>query len=278
MLLADQTEGKQTMPKFVCVFIQILLVLTTGRIALASNITLETTTTVTVDQGTANVLITVINKGDEPAYNVRIQAEVNKETKAGPHEEQLNVNSEQAQHLAFEMKGMKPGRYPMTLYVDYTDRNQYPSTALSVVYVDYQDHGSSRISGEMKPVEISERGRIKIKTKNLENTDKNTKVRLVLPKEFSGEPPVAELKLPPGGEETLVFEMKNLAALPGSRYPIYAVIEYDDEEYHYANAVSGMVTVLESQSVFTVYQTPLIAAALVLIAIVIYLNVRRKRT
>ncbi len=265
------------MSKFVCAFIQILSLLVAGGTAMASIITLETTTAVTVDKETANVHVTVVNKGDETAYNVRIQAELNKEKKAGSHKEQLDVNGEQTQDVAFEMKGMKPGRYPMTLYVDYTDRNQYPSTALSVVYVDYQDHAASRVTGEMKPLEISEREKMIIVIKILENTGKDTKVRLIVPKEFSGEPPVTELKLPPGGEKTLVYEVKNLAALPGSRYPIYAVIEYDDEQYHYANAVSEMVSVTEKRSVFTVYQRPLIAAALVLIAIVVYLNVRKKR-
>lgn len=254
----------------------VLTVFATPSVSHATYITMETSVATELQEDTLRVHVTVTNKGDEPAYNVKMTAEMNGNIKSGLLRESLKPNDPYTEELTAPIEYKKPGRYPVIVTVDYTDQNQYPFTALSVVYVNYQEAVVGRVVGLVETTPVSDRGKVRVKVRNLEQSDEKISVRLVVPKELTVSSPKREVSLKPGMEETVVFEISNLSALPGSSYQIYALLTYEHDRYHYSNAIGGNIKVEEKKSVFNEYRNLLIAVAVVLALVVAYFNIRRR--
>jgi len=242
----------------------------------AKYITMETVVTVQIQGDFVQVHVMVVNKGDEPAYNVKISAEINGNIKSAPLKESLKPNDPYSEDLAAPIEYKKPGRYPVIVIVDYTDQNQYPFTALSVVYVNYQETVVGRVVGQIETTPVTDRGEVKVKVRNLEQSEEKIAVRLVVPKELTAPVSKKEVSLKSGAEETVVIDISNLSALPGSNYQIYALLTYEHDRYYYSNAIGGSIKVEEKKSVLNTYRGLLIVAAIALVLIVAYFNIRRR--
>ena len=246
------------------------------KISEATFITIQTDNRVSVEKDAAKVHVEVTNKGDESAYNIRISAEIDGKAQSGPLQEILDVNKRYSLDLSSSLGFKKPGKYPVVITVDYTDQNQYPFTAIAIGYVDYRERVVGRVVGEMGVTPITLSGRVKVKVKNLEQVENKIGVRLVLPKEFITQNSRKDVAVQPGKEEAVDFDITNVSSIQGSQYQIYAILEYEDARYHYANAISGAIQVEEKKSLLKVYKTPLIAFAVILVIVAVYLNLRRR--
>lgn len=256
--------------------LMILGFLAAGTTASATVITIQTQTQVTVEKNQARISVGVTNKGDEPAYNIRIATEIDGKLKSTPLKDTLQVNETYTADLASALDFAKPGKYPAVITVDYTDRNQYPFTATSIGYIDFKEKSVGRVVGEVVPARLSAHGRVTVKVKNLEQADHSFDVRLVLPKEFKGPDLMKTVKIPSGEEQVLNFDIQNISALQGSRYEIFAVVAYEDEKLHYSNALNGVIEVIQKESFVKIYRKPLIVLSVLLAGIILFLNLRRK--
>jgi hypothetical protein len=255
-----------------------LFILLLPRATEAGFITIETDVQASVGDSTGTAKIRVTNKGDEAAYNIRISADIGGNVKKGPLQEILKPNHDISETITAPVDYKKPGRYPVIVWIDYTDQNQYPFTAISIVYLNFQEPVVGRVVGEMPPLEMEDRGNLRVKVKNLEQNERDIKVRLVVPEEFSSSSSRQEIRLKPGAEETLSFELRNVSALAGSSYQVYTLLQYEDQQYHYANAIGSIVAVQATKTFFERYQKPLIGIAIVLAILVAYFNLRRRQT
>jgi hypothetical protein len=242
----------------------------------AKYITIETQATANIEDDHARIRVAVVNKGDEPAYNIKISTDISGQVKATPLKEILKPNEPYEEELTTTIEFKKTGRYPVIVMVDYTDQNQYPFTALSVVYLNYRESVVSRMVGQVEAAPLADRGKVKIKVKNLEQAEEKVEIRLVVPKELSSPKPKQEVTVKPGVEETIVFDITNISALPGSSYQIYAILGYEHEQYYYANAVGGNIKVEEKKTALESYKGLLIVVAIALVLIVAYFNIRRR--
>jgi hypothetical protein len=134
-----------------------------------------------------------------------------------------------------------------------------------------------RVIGEISPITITDSGTLKVSVKNLEETDKVIDLRIVLPKDISSPTVKKELSLKGSSREVVDFKLKNLAALPGSNYRIYAILEYEDDKYHYANTIGANIKVEEDKGILATYKLPLIAILIILAVVVVYFNLRRNK-
>lgn len=244
----------------------------------AKYITMETEVTAGIEVDTAKIHVGVTNKGDEPAYNIRVSTDVSGKVTSAPLREILKPNDQYSQDLTAVLEYKKPGRYPAIIIVDYTDKNQYPFTAISIAYLNYKESVVGRAVGEVIPSVMSDKGTLKVKVKNLEESDERIEVSLVLPKELKSPNPKKEVSLKPGKEDTLLFDITNISALPGSSYQVYALFGYEHDQYYYSNAIGGNIKVEQRKSLLEQYQTPLIAIAVTLILIVAYFSGRRRKS
>lgn len=229
-----------------------------------------------IEKDAVTLKIGVANKGDEGAYNVKIGVDIGGKVLAGSLRDALEVNGKYTEEFTSPVGFKKPGKYPIVIFVDYTDRNQYPFTALAVVYPTYKEGVVGRAVGEMGKASISDKGVLGVKIKNLEDADKKVTIRIVLPKEFSGGDTKKEVEVKAGSEAAVSFDVKNIAALPGSSYQVYALLEYEDDKYHYGSAVGGVINVEEKKKALSAYKWSLAAIAVILTVMVAYLNLRKK--
>ena len=243
----------------------------------ASFIAITTETAVKIEDNTAKILVGVTNKGDESAYNVKISAAIGGKIIAGPLIDLLKVNDKYSETLTASVDFKKPGTYPVILAVEYTDANRYPFTASSVVYLNYKEGVVSRVAGEIAAISIADSGRMKVKIKNLEQAEEKIAIHLIAAKEFLIPTPEKQITLKPGLEETVVFDIKNLSALTGSNYPVYAILGYEDEKYHYVNVLAGNIKVEEKKTFVAEYKWPMVVVAIILVGLIGYLNLRRKQ-
>ena len=100
---------------------------------------------------------------------------------------------------------------------------------------------------------------------NLGNKDKNVSARLVIPKGITAEKSVQSATLEAGSEKEIEFNLKNFAALPGSSYQVFAILEYDESNKHYSTVVPGIIKIAKEESFYQKYKILLIVISVILI-------------
>jgi len=246
----------------------------------ASIISIVIRSEVSISEDNLKVSLTVTNKGDEPAENVKPSLEVGGKTINGETHKILSPNDKFTEDFTSAVQFGKPGSYPVIITVDYTDANHYPFTALEVNYVDYKEAPNARVAGTIGALDLydNDSDKLKVTVKNTEEIAKKVSVRLVTSKEFAVQNRVQEIALSPGGERKLAFNIKNAGGLPGSTYPVFAVISYEDATYHYLNVASGNILV-KKQGLWHGLKTPLlILFAVLLVIICLFYIVRLKKS
>jgi hypothetical protein len=248
----------------------------------ASVITMETSATVEVKDNLATVRVSATNKGDEPAHNVRINAQVGETVVNSLIQDMLKPTNRYEQEWGVELKFEKAGRYPVIVTVEYTDANQYPFTALTVVFLDYKEKAIGRIVSQVETLELVTRGKgegkgsLKVAVKNLEAKEHKVHLRLLLPKDFAPVPAKTEV-ISVGSEKIVVFDVQNLSGLPGSQYQAYVLMEYENEQYHYTHLQGSRVVISSEKGIPDSARIGLVAAAVALVGIAIYANRNRRK-
>jgi hypothetical protein len=260
------------------IIIFFLFVLLQGMgIAQGSFISMETKTSTTLQENTLVVKVTVTNKGDEPAYSVQVVVEAHDKSASTPVKDVLKINESYEVETTFDMDIQMVGRYPLIVTVDYADLNQYPFSAISSSYFVYKEDVGPKIHGKIEGVGISKSGRLVLVMKNLLDTEKKIKVKLVVPRELSVTEPILEVELGSKSEREIRFDIKNFSALVGSSYQVFAVMRYDDDDKHCTVTIPGMIKIMERADFLKTYKWVFIGVgiALLVVFLVLQFGVRR---
>jgi hypothetical protein len=217
--------------------------------AQASYISLKTSFNARLDKDVLKVLVRVINKGDESAYNV--QAEITAAGKRFLAEKKLEVGVDQGYDAMAEFplaKG-KPGIYPLLLTMHYTDANQYPFSALTGQTFAYRAEDTpGDVFGRLQTATFWQSGQTKLTIKNLSDQAVNAAVDLITPRELRAVGSRQTTLVPARGAVTVDFTVENLSALNGSNYQVFAVIEYDKAGLHQTSIAPGSLKITESKN------------------------------
>jgi uncharacterized membrane protein len=164
------------------------------------------------------------------------------------------------------------GEYYMNLMVQYADANGYPFSMVNPMKIVYKKPVQSRVTGLMQKVEISgdESKVMKLVLNNNDDVSRDVVVSLNAPNEVSVDSSVRQASIPAKGGVELEFQVSSMGALPGSKYVVYAVIDYSDQ-VHYSTAVRSSVEITEKKTL-PVWVPVLVLAALVLVVVYMQLN------
>jgi hypothetical protein len=253
-----------------------LATLTVAATAHARFITIEANVNAGIEGETATISVNISNKGDEAAHNVVVRAEIGGAVQTGLLREALLPNERYSETFNTVVEYQKPGRYPVIVTVDYTDGNQYPFSALSIVHLDYRENVVGRVVGELGSASIGPRGSVKLNVRNLGQTEERLTARLVTPRELSASPATREVRLKPNEKEALAFKVRNESALSGSQYQVYALLDYEQDNYHFSNVVGGQISVEDTQDALPAYTAPLIGVAILVGGVLAYVNLRKR--
>lgn len=242
----------------------------------ASFISIEIESGVDLSGNSLKVSVKVTNKGDEPAENVRAGIEAAGKTAYGKSHRVLGPNEHFTEEFTDEVTFDKPGRYPVLISVDYTDANQYPFNALTMNYADYRESPNARVAGSIGVLNLSGSDRLDVSVKNADESARRVTVRLAASKEFAVQNRVREISIEPGEEKKIGFDIKNVGGLPGSTYPVFALITYDDASFRYLSVSSGSIVVMK-RGIWHGLKLPLAILLAILVCIILFFYLARLR-
>lgn len=247
--------------------------------ASAGYITIKTETTVSVDDSNLKVKVVVTNEGDESAFNVQITINENQRIQSSSIKQVLAVKENFEYEANYSLPHTKHGRYPLIITVDYTDGNQYPFTALTGTYYSFGSDTVSKVFGSANDIRLTRYTTLPLKLKNIDEESKEVLIRLIVPKESSVQEKVKKVTIQPRSEVNTIFNVSNFSALPGSRYQVFFILEYEDESKHYSNIIPCSIHVDAPKGFFKRYKWYIIAgSSVIFVVFIVFQFIPRKRS
>lgn len=218
-----------------------------------SYISLNTTLASQVEGQKLKVDVSVSNKGNESAFNVQAEIRAAGKEILVEKKDELTIGSSYLAKTLIPLSLEKPGTYPLTLIMHYTDGNQYPFSSLTCKTFSYKSEATPEIFGQLKSTQFSESGTVKFRLKNSGDNKIRATAQLVLSHELTVKNRKTELIIGPRSEKSLDFEVSNVSALAGSTYQAFAITEYGQAGLHLSVISPGTISIVE-KSVFNEYQ------------------------
>ncbi|MDY6862585.1 MAG: hypothetical protein SV062_06295 [Thermodesulfobacteriota bacterium] len=235
---------------------------------------MEINTKVSLEGDILKAGINVKNKGNEPAYSANITVIIGEKKLKSDIKKELGVNETFSAHLKTPLRVKLPGRYPLIVYVYFYDANQYRFSALSYNTYFYNEDVNSAVFAKGENITLGEQGKLKLKIFNRDEKDKDITLRLILPGELSaGE---GEKKLPIKGRSKYdtSFSVTNLSALEDAKYPVFTILEYEENGRHFTSITPGKIKIVkkEEENIFKKYGVILAGLGIILLIIFIFLQ------
>jgi hypothetical protein len=212
--------------------------------ARAGSITINMTTRADLRDDALSISLTVGNSGDEAAGSVVPILRLRDREVRGAREDSLAPGTRIERTLVVPADDLGEGRWPFRVAVSYTDQNQYPFQALHVSLVTRGNPLPAKVAVtgiEITPLETT--SAVSMRVKNLAGVERTATVTLFAPEDIEVQGGPAEVKLGAWEEETVHLELTNRTALAGSRYPVFAAVEYDEPGTHHTVVGQGVVEV-----------------------------------
>ena len=263
--------------KLILVFFFSIWIMGWNTQAVGGVIKVETKTTVKITGDLLEVIITAKNNGTSPAHNVQTNLAVLGETLKAPVESIIKPGDSKTASFKKTIGGIKKGRYPLTVRIDFYDANQYPFSAVSGMTFHYKEDANTDLITLGKDLTMEKKGMITYDIKNLGAEPKNVKMNLVLPKELSVKEVTTDIIVDARSEKTLTFPISNFSALEGATYPVFSYFEYDVEDTHYTQVVRSQVNIVKKENLFRRFRYLWIALTIVLIGAFIAMVIKSRK-
>jgi hypothetical protein len=245
--------------------------------ARASFISLNTTLTSHYEHGRLLAKVSVLNKGDEPAYNVRAEFKAGGQALLAKKSLSLPIGGTYQAEQAVPLSLALPGTYPLTLIMHYTDANQYPFSALTLQTFIYRQEAPAPIVGRVNSTAFDKEGNLSFKLKNSGERPITTKTTLIVPAELSVKESQRALVIEPGSEQGSGFSVQNFSALSGSTYQVFAVTEFDDGGLHHTAIAPGIIKISTEHNFLGLDAAVYVVILIVLIVLFIGAQFLRKK-
>jgi hypothetical protein len=226
------------------------LLLSAAPRARAGSISLVVTSTAELRAGSLRVAVKVMNAGDEAAANVRpALAFLGQEAAAAAAHASLVPGQSFETELALEAPRLGAGRWPFRVAVDYADSAFHSFQTLQVAAIVLGEPGPSDVEiGGVTSSPVTHAGSVEVRLRNVAASSRETAISLLAPRDLEVEEPSRRVVLPAGAEAFVSFRVVPRGALPGSRYAVFALVEYDGAAGHQAVVKDALVEVRERRS------------------------------
>jgi hypothetical protein len=217
--------------------------------ALADTLTIEIQASLAVRENTLEGTITLVNRGDEPARKLHAEFAVPGETVVKEIIGLLEVG--QAASFSFKKKlgEIKPGTYAVPITIVFHDAKLYPFSALACPTFTLGEPLLPGLSCSTRPLERG--GEITFEIKNLESFSRQIKSSFLFPREFYCPHPEILFNLEPLEQKTISFNLLRATAIPGARYPVFSVLEFETERSHHCLVCPGAIRFMEGGNWFS---------------------------
>lgn len=265
-------KGKYCFRPTLLVIFSMVLYCATPSFAGVLKIKTQTTVQTTGDQ--LHMAVTLTNEGTAIAYNLQVHLVLMGETLDSKLKPQLDPAESATFVFEKRAEGIKEGRYPLTVAVDFHDANQYPFSALSGMTFTMGSNVNSDLAVLGKNIAMDNGGKLSLNIKNIGAGEKKIQATLMLPKELSTPTPQMRFLLGPRSQKGLDFEIRNFSALPGADYPVFCYFEYDLENIHHTAVCTAVIKIIEKENLFRRYRWLWMGLAGALILMLLTLIIR----
>ena len=201
--------------------------------AWAGTIAIQVTHRAELSEGELRAAVTLSNEGDEAAHAVTPVLRFRGAETRGATEATLPPKQPMEASLALPAGPLADGHWPYEIVVEYADANLYPFQALSVGMLAVGSPPLSKVAipALASPV-LADHAELSVHVKNLSETERQITLKVLAPDAIEEKHASEEALLGPWAELEVPVELTNRAALPGSRYPLFVTVEYEDGPVH----------------------------------------------
>ena len=223
----------------------------------------------------SNLLVHVVNRGDEAAKNVSAKIEFMGAEVVSPAIETMEPNQPRVIPARMPMETLR-GAYPAVVTLGFEDLNGYPFSSVSPVIVRSDDARQSALLAVFDVSTIRGQTEVPVRVHNESDQAINARYRILTPRELVTQGAEGTIVVPPHASERVTALVENFSAMPGSQYGMHAILEYEQDGLHYTTTAGTSVQVFPEGAAKTVSFWVVVAAvAVVLVAIVL---IQRRRT
>ena len=234
----------------------------------------------TEDGGQPSVIritVSLANEGTATAHNLQVHLKLLGETLDSKVRPELHPGGSSTFVFEKDTEGVKTGRYPLTVFVDFHDANQYPFSALSGMTFSVGPNVNPDLATLGKNISMDKKAALSFNIKNIGAHEKQILATLILPRELSTSTPEINFRMGPRSQKDLNFEIRNFSALPGADYPVFCYFEYDLENIHHTGVCTAIIKIIEPENLFRRYRWLWMGVAAVLIIGFLALAIRNRR-
>ncbi|MFZ5585720.1 MAG: hypothetical protein ACOZHQ_07320 [Thermodesulfobacteriota bacterium] len=265
------------MPLNLRLMLAVLLALGLAAPAAAGTIKITATAQATLENGRLSVNLSLVNQGDEAAQNLSLKLISAGQQIEVPGPAVLAPNQPNQTTLAMPVEPKLPGTYPAVVQVRFHDLNGYPFTSLANALYFHQRPTFAQVSGRGLPSQVAGEGEVSYEITALDQSPLKVAVRLFAPQELSLGRDRLELELAGRSRQTVSAPIKNFTALVGASYPVLALLEYDQDGLHHSAVAVAVVSLAPPPSFITRLTPYLYLAAGLLVALLAWLQWRRRK-
>jgi hypothetical protein len=184
-------------------------------------------------EGELRSAVTLSNEGDETAHAVTPLLRFRGAETRGPTQAALPPKQPLELSLAVPAGSLPDGHWPYEIAVEYADANLYPFQALAVGMLTVGSPPLPKVAIAPLPSPVlAEHAELAVRVKNLSATERRVVLKVLSSEAIEARNAAEETALEPWGEVEIPVELTNRSALPGSRYPLFVTVEYEDGAVH----------------------------------------------
>jgi hypothetical protein len=243
--------------------------------ALAGSITIRNDVSALAQGDRLTVTMRIVNSGDEAAHAVAAGASFGGQATRGPTQPILVPGGRMEISLELPGRPTAAGQWPLAATVDYTDANGYAFQALHVLLVSSVDASPALVAVvdvDARPLATS--SGVDVRLKSLSGIKRPTTINFFVPRGLEVDIASRPFSLEPWSDATVKAQITNRTALPGSRYPVFVTVEYDDPEGHHAALAQGTIEIRAARAARGIW----FFGAAATLTVVWLLIARRRRT
>ncbi|MEI7437302.1 MAG: hypothetical protein WCL16_10930, partial [bacterium] len=261
----------------ICCGTAVLLLLASTSSAAAGQIQLQITTRAAASTNGVNFEISIENTGDTSARQIKPVIDLEGLRVEGGGTGEIAPGETAPDVLSITNPPTGGGIHHAVLTVHYADDSGRKYSTVCALPVHLTPAVPAvLVEGAFAALALNRHGTLDLAL--LANTDQPVpvRVRLVLTDELACDAAIRTLTLPPGEPVHLKFDLNNLQATAGSRYPVFAIVDYLAEGQHQSLAVSGMLTITTGGPGVNQLANGLSVGAIALALACLFLQFRRR--
>ena len=215
---------------------------------LADTLTIEIQSSFSVRENSLEGTITVVNRGDEPSRKVHAEFAVAGEIVVKDIADILDVRKAASFTFNKSLGGIKPGTYAVPITIVFHDAKLYPFSALACPTFTVGEPFSPGLVCSAAPQDKG--GEITFEIQNQDSFSRQIRSSFLYPREFYCPRPEILFNLQPLERKAISYSLLRATAIPGARYPVFSVLEFESEKGHHCLVCPGEIRFMEGGNWF----------------------------